>query len=62
LVDIFDTRVVDGAVDKVADATYSSGKRLRRLQTGDASSYLAVMFGAVAIFVVYLLIKILFIK
>ncbi|MHB1336404.1 MAG: NADH-quinone oxidoreductase subunit L [Candidatus Humimicrobiaceae bacterium] len=61
-VDIFDTRAVDGAVNKVADATYSSGRKLRQLQTGNASSYLAVMFGAVAIFVIYLLIKILFIK
>lgn len=61
-VDIFDNKAVDGAVNKVADATYSSGKKLRQLETGNVSSYLAVMFGAVAIFVIYLLIKILFIK
>lgn len=61
-VDIFDIRAVDGAVNKVAEITYSSGRKLRRLQTGNASSYLAVMFGAVAIFVIYLLIRIIFIK
>jgi NADH-quinone oxidoreductase subunit L len=61
-VDIFDIKAIDGAVNKVADVTYSSGKKLRMLQTGNASSYLAIMFGAVAIFVIYLLIKIIFIK
>ena len=61
-VDIFDARVVDGAVNKAADATYLGGRKLRQIQTGNTSSYIAVMFGAVAIFVIYLLIKILFIK
>jgi NADH-quinone oxidoreductase subunit L len=62
LVDVFDTKAVDGAVNKIADTAYSGGRKLRKLQTGDASSYLFIMFGAVAIFVIYLLIKIIFIK
>jgi len=61
-VDVFDMKAVDGAVNKVADMTYSSGKKLRLLQTGNASSYLVIMFGAVAVFVIYLLIKIIFIR
>ena len=61
-VDTFDSKAVDGAVNKVADAAYLGGRKLRKIQTGDASSYLAVMFGAVAIFVIYLLIRVLFIK
>jgi NADH-quinone oxidoreductase subunit L len=61
-VDIFDIKAIDGAVNKVADVTYSGGKKLRLLQTGNASAYLAVMFGAVAIFVIYLLVKIIFIR
>lgn len=61
-VDIFDIKAVDGVVNKVADVTYLSGKKLRLLQTGNTSSYLAIMFGAVAIFVIYLLIKIIFIR
>lgn len=61
-VDIFDIKAVDGVVNKVADVTYLSGKKLRLLQTGNTSSYLAIMFGAVAIFVIYLLIKVIFIR
>lgn len=61
-VDIFDIKAVDGVVNKVADVAYLSGKKLRLLQTGNTSSYLAIMFGAVAIFVIYLLIKVIFIR
>ncbi|MCX6346876.1 MAG: NADH-quinone oxidoreductase subunit L [Actinobacteria bacterium] len=61
-VDAFDSKAVDGAVNKVADAAYLGGRKLRKLQTGDTSSYLAVMFGAVAIFVIYILIRVIFIK
>ena len=62
LVDVFDTRVVDGAVNRIADAAILSGSKLRKLQTGDTSTYLAVMFGAVAVFVISLLVSLIFIK
>ncbi|MEI7615459.1 MAG: hypothetical protein WCJ54_02005, partial [Actinomycetota bacterium] len=62
LVDVFDTRAVDGAVNRIADAATLSGSKLRKLQTGDTSTYLSVMFGAVAVFVISLLVSIIFIK
>jgi len=44
-------------VNWTAKETYNSGKRLRLLQTGNISSYAIVMFGVVAIYIIYLIIR-----
>ena len=56
-VHIFDSGVVDGLVNWTANETYNSGKRLRLLQTGNISGYAIVMFGVLAVYVVYLIIR-----
>jgi NADH-quinone oxidoreductase subunit L len=56
-VHIFDSGVIDGLVNWTANETYNSGKRLRLLQTGNISGYAIVMFGVLAVYVVYLIIR-----
>ncbi len=43
----FDAIVVDGLVNRLSDATYALGGRLRRLQTGNINAYLYVVVGTV---------------
>lgn len=57
---IFDQGVVDGFVNWTANETYDSGKRLRLLQTGNLSGYAIVMFGVLAVYIIYLIIRIRF--
>jgi NADH-quinone oxidoreductase subunit L len=53
LVGIFDNKVVDGAVDGVANVTIASGSALRRLQTGKLYHYVfALAGGALIIFLI----------
>ena len=59
-VHIFDQGVVDGFVNWTANETYDSGKRLRLLQTGNLSGYAIVMFGVLAVYIIYLIIRIRF--
>ncbi|MCL5073064.1 MAG: NADH-quinone oxidoreductase subunit L [Actinobacteria bacterium] len=59
-VHIFDSGVIDSLVNWTANETYNSGKRLRLLQTGNISGYAIVMFGVLAVYVVYLIIRIQF--
>jgi NADH-quinone oxidoreductase subunit L len=54
---IFDQGVVDGLVNWTANETYESGKRLRLLQTGNISGYAIVMFGVLAVYIIYLIIR-----
>ena len=54
---IFDLKVVDGLVNWTANVTYKSGKKLRIIQTGNTSRYAIVMFGVLAIYIIYLVIK-----
>jgi NADH-quinone oxidoreductase subunit L len=54
---IFDQGVVDGLVNWTANETYSTGKRLRLLQTGNISGYAIVMFGVLAVYIIYLIIR-----
>ena len=49
LVGIFDNKVVDGAVDGVANVTIASGSALRRLQTGKLYHYVFVLAGGALI-------------
>ncbi len=44
---LFDNRVVDWAVNKIADATFDAGDKFRKVQTGNINSYLYVILGAV---------------
>ena len=48
---VIDQQVVDFAVNGAAGLTGSSGRLLRYIQTGNVQRYAAVLFGAVAIFV-----------
>jgi NADH-quinone oxidoreductase subunit L len=53
LIGVFDNKVVDGAVDGVANVTIASGSALRRLQTGKLYHYLfALAGGALLIFLI----------
>jgi NADH-quinone oxidoreductase subunit L len=53
LVGVFDNKVVDGAVDGVANVTIASGSALRRLQTGKLYHYVfALAGGALLIFLI----------
>ena len=45
---LWDTYVVDAAVNGVANGTYFMGRQLRRVQTGSLSAYLYVIVGGVA--------------
>ena len=48
-----DRGVVDGSINKLADATYEAGVSLRNVQTGRLRQYvLFIAIGTVAIFVV----------
>ena len=49
--EVVDQQVVDFAVNGAAGLTGSSGRLLRYIQTGNVQRYAAVLFGAVAIFV-----------
>ena len=49
--------VVDGVVNWMGRETYSSGKRLRLLQTGNISGYAIVMFAVLAVYIIYLIIR-----
>jgi NADH-quinone oxidoreductase subunit L len=53
----FDLGFIDGIVNWTARETYNSGQRLRQLQTGNISSYAIVMFGVLAVYVIYLIIR-----
>ena len=57
LEDAFDNRVVDGAVNALADGTYAFGRTLKRIQTGAISAYLIVIvtgvLGGVFVYFVY---------
>jgi NADH-quinone oxidoreductase subunit L len=53
LIGVFDNKVVDGAVDGVANVTIASGSALRRLQTGKLYHYVfALAGGALLIFLI----------
>jgi NADH-quinone oxidoreductase subunit L len=53
LIGVFDNKVVDGAVDGVANVTIASGSALRRLQTGKLYHYVfALAGGALVIFLI----------
>jgi NADH-quinone oxidoreductase subunit L len=55
---VIDRYLVDGAVNLVAGATLSSGRALRRLQTGRIQTYLyGALVGAIALVLINLLIK-----
>jgi NADH-quinone oxidoreductase subunit L len=54
LYNVLDQRGVDGAVNGVGSAASGSGSLLRKLQTGQVQTYAAWMFGAGALFVLYL--------
>jgi len=54
---IVDLKVVDGLVNWTANFTYKTGKKLRVIQTGNISRYAIVMFGVLAIYIIYLVIK-----
>ncbi len=56
-VHFFDLGVIDGMVNWTANETFNSGKRLRLLQTGNISGYAIVMFGVLAVYVIYLIIR-----
>ena len=56
-VHLFDTRVVDGLVNWTANETYNSGNRLRKIQTGNVSGYAIAMFAALAVYIIYLIIR-----
>jgi NADH-quinone oxidoreductase subunit L len=56
-VHLFDLGVVDGFVNWTATETYNSGKRLRKLQTGNVSAYAIVMFAVFAVYIIYLIIR-----
>jgi NADH-quinone oxidoreductase subunit L len=49
LVGVFDNKVVDGAVDGVANVTIASGSALRRMQTGKLYHYVFVLAGGALI-------------
>jgi NADH-quinone oxidoreductase subunit L len=53
----FDNRVVDGAVNALADGTYAFGRTLKQIQTGAISAYLIVIvtgvLGGVFVYFVY---------
>ena len=52
----FDARVVDGAVDGIANGTAAAGKAVRRVQTGQLQAYaMAIAVGVIAIAVCYYL-------
>ncbi|MFQ5924383.1 MAG: NADH-quinone oxidoreductase subunit L [Dehalococcoidia bacterium] len=52
----FDDRVVDGAVNGVADGTVAAGRVIRRLQTGQLQAYgLAIFIGVLAIVAIFLI-------
>ena len=54
--DFFDARVVDGAVDGIANGTAAAGKAVRRVQTGQLQAYaMAIAVGVIAIAVCYYL-------
>ena len=54
----FDSRVVDGAVNGVANGTTAAGKAMRRVQTGQLQVYaMAIAVGIVAIVVCYYLFR-----
>ena len=54
----FDSRVVDGAVNGVANGTAAAGKAMRRVQTGQLQVYaMAIAVGIVAIVVCYYLFR-----
>jgi NADH-quinone oxidoreductase subunit L len=53
LIGVFDNKVVDGAVDGVANVTIASGSVLRRFQTGKLYHYIfALAGGALLIFLI----------
>jgi len=49
IIGVFDNKVVDGAVDGVANVTIASGSALRRLQTGKLYHYVFVLVGGALI-------------
>ncbi len=52
----FDTRVVDGIVNRVGDVTQSVGDSVRHIQTGRVQNYaLGIAFGLVAIAAIFIL-------
>jgi NADH-quinone oxidoreductase subunit L len=54
---VLDQSVVDGAVNGVGAAATQSGGLLRKLQNGQVQTYAAWLFGAGALFVLYLAIN-----
>ena len=56
-VHFFDLGFIDGIVNWTARETYNSGQRLRQLQTGNISGYAIVMFGVLAVYIIYLIIR-----
>ncbi len=56
-VHLFDLGVVDGFINWIANETYNTGKRLRKLQTGNVSAYAIVMFAVFAVYIIYLIIR-----
>ncbi len=54
---LFDLGVIDGFVNWTANETYNSGKRLRKLQTGNVSAYAIIMFAVCAVYIIYLIIR-----
>ena len=52
---LFDKYIIDGMVNRIADATIDIGTRFRHLQTGSINGYLyAVVAGVVLVMVVRL--------
>ncbi|MGH7831337.1 MAG: NADH-quinone oxidoreductase subunit L, partial [Candidatus Binatia bacterium] len=49
---LFDNYVVDWLVNKVADVTFETGDKFRKIQTGNINSYLYVVLGAVLLVII----------
>jgi NADH-quinone oxidoreductase subunit L len=49
---LFDTYVIDGMVNAVANITYWAGGKFRKLQTGSINGYLYVILGAVVVAII----------
>ena len=50
-VGIFDNRIVDGLVNRVAEVTWSIGGRVRRIQTGAIQTYLFVVLAGIVLLI-----------
>jgi NADH-quinone oxidoreductase subunit L len=49
---LFDNYVIDWIVNKLANSTFATGDRFRKVQTGNINSYLYVVLGAVVVSII----------